>query len=98
MLYGTYAMMGLALIGLHRFEDAELAARKALRKNPIFMPAHRCLASALALQGRDAEARAAASRLLELEPGFRISDWMVRSRQWRAGLLVEGLRRAGLPE
>jgi adenylate cyclase len=98
LLYGTYAMMGLAFIGLHRFAEAEAVARKALRKNPIFMPAHRCLASALALQGRDTEARAAAARLLELEPGFRISDWIIRSRQWRAGLLVEGLRRAGLPE
>lgn len=98
MLYGTYAMMGLALIGLHRFEDAEVAARRALRKNPTFMPAHRCLVSALALQGRDADARAAACRLLELEPGYRISDWIVRSRQWRAGLLVDGLRKAGLPD
>jgi adenylate cyclase len=98
MLYATIAMMGLAFIGLHRFAEAEAAARKALSKNRTFMPAHRCLVSALALQGRDDEARAAASRLLELEPGYRISDWIIRSRQWRAGLLVEGLRRAGLPE
>jgi adenylate cyclase len=98
MLYATLAMMGFAFIGLRRFAEAEAAARKALGKNPAFTPAHRCLVSALALQGRDAEARAAACRLLELEPGYRISDWIVRSRQWRAGLLVEGLRRAGLPE
>ena len=98
MLYGTVAMMGLAFIGLHRFAEAEAAARKSLRKNPTFMPAHRGLVSALALQGRIAEATEASRRLLELEPGFRVSEWIVRSRQWRAGLLVEGLRKAGLPE
>jgi adenylate cyclase len=98
MLYGTFAVMGFALIGLRRFDEAVAAARKSLRKNQTFTTAYRCLAAALAHLGRDAEASEAVHRLLELEPDFRISEWVVRTRQRRAGLVVDGLRKAGLPE
>lgn len=98
MLHGTYAVMGFAFIGLRRFDDAVAAAKKSLRKNQTFTTAYRCLAAALAHLGRDAEAHEAVRRILEIEPDFRISEWAVRTRQWRAGLLVDGLRKAGLPE
>ncbi len=55
------------------------------------------LDAALAHQGRDAETREAVVRLLELEHNFRISEWIDRICHWRAGLLVDGLRKAGLP-
>ncbi len=98
MLYATLTGMGLAFISLGRFDEAIAAAAKALRKNPTFTPAYRCLAAALANLGRDAEAKEAVVRLLELEPDFRISEWAARTRQWRTGLLVDSLRKAGLPE
>jgi hypothetical protein len=48
--------------------------------------------------GRDAEAREAAARLLQVDPAFTISARMGRRRQAHAKLLIEGLRKAGLPE
>jgi TolB-like protein/Tfp pilus assembly protein PilF len=93
MLFGIFAMTGFALIGLGRFDEAVAAAKKALHKHQTFIPAHSCLASALAHLGRDAEAKKAAARLLELRPRFRISN----STHWPR-LYIEGLRKAGLPE
>ena len=70
--------MGVAFIGLGRFDEAVAAAKKALRQNQTFATAYRCLAAALAHLGREAEAREAVARLLELEPNFRISEWVAR--------------------
>ncbi|MGY4314617.1 adenylate/guanylate cyclase domain-containing protein [Bradyrhizobium sp. JR3.5] len=93
--------MGIAFIELGRFDEAIIAARKAIRRNPSFSSAYRCLASAFAHLGRDAEAREAAARLLETDPTFAISAWMARASAYgQSGfkVLVEGLRKAGLPE
>jgi adenylate cyclase len=90
--------MGFALIELGRFDEAIAAVKKAQRQNPSFSTAYRCLASAFAHLGRDAEARKAAARLLETDPTFTISAWIARGGQENSKLLIEGLRRAGLPE
>jgi adenylate cyclase len=45
-----------------------------------------------------APAREAATRLLEVDPAFAISAWIARGRQSNSKLLIEGLRKAGLPE
>jgi adenylate cyclase len=86
------------LIELRRFDEAIAAGKKALRQNPAFGGAYYCLASAFAHLGRDAEAREAAARVLELDPTFTISARMGRRRQSRVKLLIEGLRKAGLRE
>ena len=54
--------------------------------------------AALSNLGRDEEARQAAARVLELDPGFRISEWVKRGHTWRSPLYIEGVRKAGLPE
>src|SRR5262249_13160824 len=90
--------IGLAFIELRRFDEAIVAARKARRQNPSFSSVYRCLASAFAHLGRDAEAREAAARLLELDPTFTISVWIARGGQSNSKLMLEGLRKAGLPE
>ena len=90
--------MGMAFIELRRFDEAIVAGKKAQRQNPSYSAAYRCLASALAHLGRDAEAREAAERVLELDPAFTISARMGRRRQAHLKLLIEGLRKAGLPE
>jgi adenylate cyclase len=99
-LHRSFAGIGYALIELGRFDEAIVAGKKAQRQNPIFSPALRCLASAFAHLGRDAEAREAAARLLEVDPAFTISAWIARGGQSNANakLLIEGLRKAGLPE
>jgi adenylate cyclase len=48
--------------------------------------------------GRDAEAREAVARLLEVDPAFTISAWIARGGQSNSKLMIEGLRKAGLPE
>jgi adenylate cyclase len=88
----------MALIGLGRFDEAIVAGKKAQRQNPSHLPAYRCLAAAFAHLGRDAEAREAAARVLELDCAFTISGWIARGGQSNSKLLIEGLRKAGLPE
>jgi adenylate cyclase len=99
MLHQTLSGMGYAFIELGRFDEAIVAGKRALRQNPSLVGvAYRCLASAFALLGRDAEAREAAARLLEVDPAFTISARMGRVRRSHVKLLIEGLRKAGLPE
>lgn len=90
--------MGYGFIELRRFDDAIVAGKKALRQNPSFSLAYRCLASAFAHVGRDTEAHEAMARMLELDPAFTISAWIARGGQTNSTLLIEGLRKAGLPE
>ena len=98
LLHRSFAGMGYVSIELRRFDEAILAGKKALRQNPSYSTAYRCLASASAHLGRDAEAREAAARLLEVDPAFTISAFIARGGQSKAKLLIEGLRKAGLPE
>jgi adenylate cyclase len=90
--------MAYAFIELRRFDEAIVAVKKALRQNPSYLIAYRSLTSAFAHLGRDAEAREAAARVLEFDPAFTISARMGRRRQSHLKLLIEGLRKAGLPE
>jgi len=97
-LHNTFALMGLAFIELGRFDEAIVAGKKAQRHNSSLPVAYRCLASAFAHLGRDAEAREAAMRVLELDPAFTISPLIAWGGLARAKLFIEGLRKAGLPE
>jgi adenylate cyclase len=97
-LHLTFAGMGFAFIELRRFDEAIIAAKKAIRQKPSYSVAYRCLASTFAHLGRDDEARAAAARLLQLDPGFTISALIARGGYSNAKLLIEGLQKAGLPE
>ena len=99
MLWLTFVGIGGAFIELRRFDEAIVAGEKAQRLNPSDATVHRCLASAFAHLGRDAEAREAAARLLEVDPAFTISAWLARGGgEPNLELLTEGLRKAGLPE
>jgi adenylate cyclase len=77
----VFGGIGFAYIELRRFDEAIVAGKKALRQNPSYPGTYRCLASAFAHLGRDAEAREAAARLLELDPAFTISAWIARGGQ-----------------
>ena len=67
---------------------------------PNLTAAWKPYAIALALMGRDQEAREAARRLLALEPGFTISGFLATTPYVRPedlATLAAGLERAGLP-
>jgi adenylate cyclase len=98
LLYRLFTGMGTALIELGRFDEAIVAGKKALRQNATYAPAYRCLAVAFAHLGRNAEAREAAARALEVDPAFTISAAVARGAMSNAKLWIEGLRKAGLPE
>src|SRR4029079_17767277 len=98
-LYTTFTGMGFAFIALRRFDEAIIAGKNALRQTPSYPGPYRCRASAFAHLGRDAEAREAAAVVLELDPAFTISAWIARSQLSKsAKLMIEGFRKAGLPE
>ena len=97
-LHTLFHGMAMALIELRRFDEAIVAGKKAHRLNPSYSGAFRCLASAFAHVGRDAEAREAAARVLEVDPSFTISAWIARGGYSNSKMLIEGLRKAGLPE
>ena len=94
-LHNYLAGIGLALIELRRFDEAVAFFKKALRQNSSDGIAFRGLASALAHLGRDAEAREALARLLEVNPAFTISGRPSRAAQ-SYKLLIEGLLKAGM--
>jgi TolB-like protein/tetratricopeptide (TPR) repeat protein len=98
LLNRSFTGMGLSLLELGRFDEAIVAANKALRQNSSFSPAYRCLAAAFVHLGRDAEAREAAARGLEVDPGYTISAGIARGGMSNAKLYIDGLRKAGLPE
>jgi adenylate cyclase len=98
LLHRSFTGMGLAFIELGRFDEAIVAGKKALRQNPSYLAVYRCLASAFAHLGRDAEAREVAARLLEAYPDFTISSFIASGGQAKAKVQIEGLRKAGLPE
>jgi tetratricopeptide (TPR) repeat protein len=78
LLHLLFAGMGQAFVELGRFDEAIVAGKKALRQNFSFSQAYRCLVAAFAHLGRDAEAREAAARVLEVDPTFTISAWLAR--------------------
>jgi adenylate cyclase len=95
LLHRALVGMGYAFIELGRFDEAIGAGKRAQHQNPSFAGAYRCLASGFAHLGRDLEA---AARVLEVDPAFTISAWIARGGQPNSKLLIEGLRKAGLPE
>jgi adenylate cyclase len=97
-LHMTLTGIGVALIELRRFEEAIVAGKKALRQNPSYALTYRCLASAFAHLGRNAEAHEVTARVLAIDPAFTISAFIARGGRSNAKLLIEGLRKAGLPE
>jgi TolB-like protein/Tfp pilus assembly protein PilF len=96
------AFHALALGHFHRgrYEAAANAAQKAIQFNPGHSISHMLLAAPLAKLGRLAEAKAAAARVLELQPGFRYGRQFsgVDCAPTLASALGHALRIAELPE
>jgi TolB-like protein/cytochrome c-type biogenesis protein CcmH/NrfG len=99
---------GHALILLGRDAEAIGALRAALNANPKASDTYALLASAYALAGHVAEARAALARYERDRPGMRVTTYRVRAPvpveltaaayQHQRERLKEGLRLAGMPE
>jgi adenylate cyclase len=83
-----------------RYEEAAAAVRRAIRSKPAFSISHMMLAAALVKLGRINEAKAAAERVLALQPNFSSSGQCasVGCVPVLAAPFIEALRAAGLPD
>jgi TolB-like protein len=98
--FAAYDAQALGHFHLGRYDDAAAAARRSNRANPAHSITYVQLAAALAKLGRLPEARAAAARVLELQPTFRYSRQFsgVNCAPDLAAAMAEALSAAGLPE
>ena len=93
--------MAFALCTSDRFEEGLRWARKGMQEAPHWGATHRYLVAALSLTGRQAEARAAAQKLLALDPKFTVHQWVEIGpfrRTPNQERLFAALREAGLPD
>jgi tetratricopeptide (TPR) repeat protein len=100
--YRPSAFISSSIGHYHRgqYEAAAAAARKAIQASPGFSVCYMTLTAALAKLGRLEEAKAAAARVLELQPAFRYSQQFaaVGCAPALSASLSQALRVAGLPE
>jgi TolB-like protein/class 3 adenylate cyclase/Tfp pilus assembly protein PilF len=96
--------VGIAKAHLGRYEEAIAWLRKSIEVNRNNPMSHFTLAAALALLGREEEARASAQRGLALNPQFTIARVRATLQSDNPAYLsehaivTEGLRKAGVPE
>jgi adenylate cyclase len=100
---GLPSRLNLMACGLYlsgKYEAAVEAAKRVVRLNPEYPLAYRWLAAAFGQLGRAAEAREALERAIALGPAS--FDMYVRRVPWHRpedhAHMLEGLRKAGLPE
>jgi tetratricopeptide (TPR) repeat protein len=97
-------IMGAASLHLQRDGEAIDWLNKSAALNPSNFFTHMFLASALALSGLEAEAKAQLAELLRLKPEFTLSHFKavepsdVPAFRAQRERIYEGLRRAGVPE
>jgi TolB-like protein/class 3 adenylate cyclase len=101
LMFSMHTGMALAHCVAGRDDEAYAWAEKALQRNPLASPAVRVAAASAALLGRRADATKYLSLLRQLDPGLRLStlgERMVLRQPEHFERLVDGLRKAGLPE
>jgi adenylate cyclase len=83
-----------------RCEEAATAVRRAIRSKPGFSISYMMLAAALSQLGRIDEAKAAAERVLQLQPNFSSGGQCIAvgAASALATPLINAMRAAGLPE
>ena len=99
--FRTYAGLAFSCLFLGQIDDAVSWASKALHQNPKFAPTHRVLAASLGHAGRLDEARRVVEQLQALVPGLTVTRFGKETRFRHPEyfeLLMDGLRKAGLPE
>jgi tetratricopeptide (TPR) repeat protein len=95
----TLFQLGIAYLFTGRCEEAIAACQKAVQGRPDDLVAHVFLTAVYGSCGREAQARAAATEVLRIDPQFSV-DYYARQfkfkKQEDKKLLFDGLRKAGL--
>ena len=92
---------GVANFGLRNWEDAIDGFKRSNARNPEWVHGHTWLAASLGIVGRVEEAKEACSSLLRLKPALTISEVrreLTYKRDSDGNNIIDGLRKAGLPE
>ena len=100
-IFGVRAGIAQAHFSAGRDEQALSAAEHCLRDMPNYPPALIVVAASSALTGATDRARKAIARIRELSPGLciiEIKKRIARRRSEHVARMIEGLRKAGLPE
>ena len=96
-----FRTLGYAYFMTGQYDESIMAWKKALKVSPNFLDAHILLAACYSSMGRDAEARAAAKKVLDINPKFSIEAKAKRlpfKNEADIERVVAALRKAGLPE
>jgi TolB-like protein/Tfp pilus assembly protein PilF len=99
MNFLSYDALALSYLQTERYDEALDAARRAAACNPSFSVPELLQTAALFCLGRDEEAKAAAQRVLKLDPVFSIRKYSVVLGHVPSAfaMLAEAWRAAGLP-
>jgi adenylate cyclase len=91
--------LGRAYFMTGQYDEAILASKKALDRNPNYLPAHAFLAASYSSLGREAEANAAAEEVLRINPKFSLESY-AKTLPYKNKADIErylaALRKAGL--
>lgn len=98
----TFAFLttrGTAALVSQRYDEAVAWLSQARRLRPGYMAALRLLVAACVLAGERAEAGELAAELMAADPGFRVGSFgsWYPLQQPHLGIVLEAMRRAGLP-
>jgi adenylate cyclase len=91
-------MAGMAFYMLENYADAVISLRETVLRAPRFMQGHLWLAATYAQMGRVDEAQAEAAQVLDMLPSYTLPASTPFKRRADAEHLLDGLRKAGLPE
>jgi adenylate cyclase len=96
-----FFILGTAYFGLGRYEDAAKMFKKALERNPSAQRPRMWLAATYSMLDQIEDAEWEASEILSLNPNFSISQIgrvIPFKNPAHLEILINGLRKAGLPE
>jgi adenylate cyclase len=82
-----------------QYEEGITEFKRAIHGNPHYLEGHISLACTYSLMGRGSDARAAASEVLRIDPGFFLQDYaktLPYKEQTDLNCMIEALRKAGL--
>jgi tetratricopeptide (TPR) repeat protein len=92
---------GRAYFMIGQLDESIATWKKALQKNPDYLPAHAFLAACYSLLDRHTEASAAAKEVMRINPKFRLASYaktLPYKNKADIERYVAALRKAGLPE
>jgi TolB-like protein len=100
-IFAVHAGIANAHFSAGRDDQALSAAEHCLRDMPNYLPALGIVAASSALTGATDRARKVIARIREVNPGWcisKIKNGILYRRSEHIARLIEGLRKAGLPE